>query len=358
VKDQDSRHWYYVNGVGTYDTIFAKKNLQQSKFSIGKKLEDFKFERGYAKDIDYWLKERLLRLRKKYRYIRLFFSGGKDSLIILQQAIKHNIFIDEIVYILDEIDFDFKLFPQYEGNIEVKFMAEDYLKIIAPQIPKTKITKLTYSEKHYYAKYSDPNWIRKDCLYDYLIHRPELSFWENINPKFKLLEDIEDRCDLIGGVIPHYWYNAEIEKWQFCYANTQMFNSMYDTGEDFFASDDCPELLNAFVEEMTINLEKQSIYPGKFSLGDARQRRSHSSIFDFNIINIEKEIPKKEYNEILKATEHPSWYFQDYKGFFLLINRLNPLKKSVDFYLNGTDWNLVLESEKVPALITKTFTIN
>lgn len=358
MKDAESRHWYYVNGVGTYDTIFAKKNLQQSKFSIGKKLEDFKFERGYAKDIDYWLKERLLRLRKKYGYIRLFFSGGKDSLIILQQVIKHNIFIDEIVYVLEDANFNVPLFPQFNGNVETLSQGEEYLKKVQGQLPRTKITKLVLLEEHYQHKYKDPNWIHKSCLYPFLIHRPELSFWENINPEFKLLEDIEDRCDLIGGSIPHYWYNTEIAKWQFCYVNTQMFNSMHATGEDFFASDDCPELLNAFVEDMTINLEKQHLYPSRFSLGDSRQRRSYSSIFDFDIINIDKEIPKKEYNLIFKATEHPSWYFQDYKSFFLLINRLNPFKKSVDFYLNGTDWNLVLESEKLPGLITKTFTIN
>lgn len=357
MKDVNSRHWFYVNGIGTYDPIYAKQNLGNSKFSIGQGLEHFKFERGYAKDIDFWLKERLLRLRKKYGYIRLFFSGGKDSLIILQQAIKHNIFIDEIVYVLEDANFKVPLFPQFNGNVETLAQGEEYLNKVQGQLPRTKITKLILLEEHFCEKFKDPNWIRRTGLFAYLIYRPELSFWENINPEFKLLEDIEDRCDIVGGAIPHYWYNAEIEKWQFCYVNTQMTNSMHNTGEDFFASDDCPELLNAFVEDMIINLEKQNLFPSRFTLGDARQRRSHSSIFDFNIINIEKEIPKKEYNEILKATEHPSWYFQDYKSFFLLINRLNPLKSSVNAYLNDTDWSLVIESGKIPDLVTKTFTV-
>jgi len=361
VKDQDSRHWYYINGQGTYDSILARSDPADTYFSIGKKIEQFKFERGYSQDINYWMAEKLRRLRKKYSYLRLWFSGGKDSLLVLNQIIKNKIFVDEIVYVVNGQSFDNDLYPQYNINVEVLALAETHLKTVKNLLPNTKITKLTYTEDHYRAKFCDKNWIRKSCLYPYLMHRPELSFWQNVNPEFKVLENINDRCDIVGGAVPHVWYNKEIEKWQFCYINTQMFNSMHDHGEDFFASDECPELLNALIENMIDCYEQKNYYPSQFEIKDARSRREFTTIFEFTPVNVEKEMSKRtQHDEIFHVTDHACWAFQDYKSFHTLINsiKLDKWPKSVKSYLEDTDWQLIERVHKNTGIMTKVFTLN
>lgn len=360
MKDQDSRHWYYINGQGTYDSVQARLDPDNAVFSIGRKIEQYNFARGFSKSINYWMAERLRRLRKKHSYVRLWFSGGKDSLLVLNQIIKNRIFIDEVVYVVNGQKFINEIYPQYNINVEVEALAEEHLKQVQTLLPKTKISRIEYTEAHYQAKFCDPNWLNKSCIYPYLIHRPELSVWENINPEFKILADIDDRCDIVGGAVPHVWYNHEQAQWEFCYINTQMFNSMHNHGEDFFTSDDCPELLSALIDNMIENYEKQNLYPTKFQIQDARKRREYTSIFNFTPVNVEKEMSKRTpQDEIFHVTDHVAWDHQDYKSFHTMINSIvqSPRPKSLTAYLENTDWDLVSRLYSKTGISTKTFVI-
>jgi hypothetical protein len=88
---------------------------------------------------------RAIQLRKKYDYLVLFFSGGADSVNILETFLKNNITIDEIVvnypetgllnYNLNNVD------VSASNNIsEFKYTIQPYLTCIKKDYPKLKIT--------------------------------------------------------------------------------------------------------------------------------------------------------------------------------------------------------------------------
>ena len=88
-------------------------------YSIGS-LDQRQFERRVmlTKDqskllANHLLKTRIKNLRDKYSYIRLWFSGGKDSTLALQTAIKNNVFIDEIVVIKRVCKRGPNLYPEF-----------------------------------------------------------------------------------------------------------------------------------------------------------------------------------------------------------------------------------------------------
>jgi len=53
---------------------------------------------------DKLLADRALEIRRKYKKVRIWYSGGRDSYLVLKSFINKNIFIDEI----EVIDFAYK----------------------------------------------------------------------------------------------------------------------------------------------------------------------------------------------------------------------------------------------------------
>lgn len=352
MKDLSSRHWYYIDGQGSYNNVLARESTKSVKFSVGQAIDDWDWQRGFFRDWDYWIAERWRRLRRDHGYIRLWFSGGKDSLLVLKSAIQHRIHIDEIVYVMMEQEFQRELFPQFSMNREIHLSAESYLQNVRHLLPRTKITKLLQTEDHFICKFSDPLWITQSAIYKYLINKTELLFYTKINPTFSLLADVEDRCDLVGAATPHVWFNEHSQCWEFCYDDRQMFNSMHDHGEDFFASSGCPELLNAVIENMVINLEKRNQRPSRFELG--RDRRSLIDCYNFDLDDPASQVPKPT-KSMPMPTEDWFWGQQDFKSFHTLINSyvLPKWPKSLEHYIHGVDWKFAQQSYEKGGMITK-----
>lgn len=94
-------------------------------------------------------KQRAEQLRKKYDYLILFFSGGSDSLNILQTFIINNIKLDEIVVGypesgLSNYHFNDKDTSAKNNISEFKYSIHPYLSFISNKIPETKITLHDY----------------------------------------------------------------------------------------------------------------------------------------------------------------------------------------------------------------------
>lgn len=94
-------------------------------------------------------KERAQQLREQYDYIILYFSGGADSLNVLNAFVENNIFVDEIIMLIPEPDRkNFKDGDTSGRNLygEIEYVAIPYINSIRNILnPNTKITLQDFS---------------------------------------------------------------------------------------------------------------------------------------------------------------------------------------------------------------------
>jgi hypothetical protein len=100
------------------------------------------------------LLERALILREKYKYLKLWFSGGADSTTVLNTFLRNNIPIDEIIVYRFAINDNFL----NKSNYEIDNYVTPFLKTISKAIPSTKISYIDFG-KDYYDKYLDEKWL-------------------------------------------------------------------------------------------------------------------------------------------------------------------------------------------------------
>lgn len=107
-----------------------------------------------TKTLDQLYCDRARQLREKYDYLILMFSGGSDSMNILDTFLNNNIRIDEIVtlYPIKVIE---KMYPKFDINdkknvnlmFEYKTSAEPKLKKISQSNPEIKISVIDWSSR-------------------------------------------------------------------------------------------------------------------------------------------------------------------------------------------------------------------
>ena len=178
-------------------------------------------------------KQRAQKLRERYKYIRLFFSGGSDSVTALNAFVKNGIHIDEIVSFNRGGN---RHFTWVDPDNEVKLSARAYLESIKDLIPNTKITYKEMSGKDI-IEYNKSRTLEDKSF---------VAFGESsefdIMPDQKIMYLDSDRhttCNLEGGQKPVlFMYNNE---WYFGSfdSNNNGFNHF---AEDFFFDLEDPRL--------------------------------------------------------------------------------------------------------------------
>lgn len=117
---------------------FIDKNFSSLKNSLKEKSID--------QDKDYDLIF-LKKIREDYDYVRLFFSGGSDSLTVFNKLIENDIFIDEVILlVLEDINLS--------CNREISEVALPLVKKHKDKFKKYNI--LTTSWERMYQQYKDP----------------------------------------------------------------------------------------------------------------------------------------------------------------------------------------------------------
>lgn len=201
------------------------------------------------------IQKHLLQVRKKFPYLRFWFSGGKDSRIILDEAIRSNVFFDELVILKPMIFGNLLVGTALESHIQAIPIALEYQKLF----PKTKIHILELSDKHYNYIYSNvEQWWREVPHYFFVNPHFPNQFYKHINPQFSLLPNISESIDLFGFVDPHVWYYDG--QWRASYTDLD-FNCIWPTVHHFISE----ELLASFLEEVTVKFESMGHYPTKFN---------------------------------------------------------------------------------------------
>jgi hypothetical protein len=186
-----------------------------------------------SEDYEELKKQRALKLRERYKYIKLFFSGGSDSITALNAFVKNGIHVDEIVNFNRGGN---RHFTWVDPDNEVKLSARAYLESIKNLIPNTKIT---------YKEMSGKDIIEYNKTLT-LENKSFITFGEtaefDILPDQKILylgSDLSTTCNLEGGQKPIiFMYGGE---WYF--GSFDIHNSGFNKfAEEFFFDPEDPRL--------------------------------------------------------------------------------------------------------------------
>jgi len=161
-------------------------------------------------DADVYVK-RLQQLRNKYSYLRLMCGGGSDSKLIIDTAIKHGIYIDEIL-----------ILTTCQNSIAEQaeiFRAQQQAKLYKLNHPRTKVNQLRLTLQ---------DWLEYHSSYDMLISHDGYTEYNDRPKSHSFLykhSTIKDHmllphkknlshCDIVGNLAPSvlifkgkpYWY--------------------------------------------------------------------------------------------------------------------------------------------------------
>lgn len=187
-------------------------------------------------------RQRAQELRDTYKYLRLFFSGGSDSLTALHSFVDNNIYLDEIV-VGEYFDGSNYSDPMNSSNREIRLYALPHLKEIAHLIPNTKITVIKATAKD------------ADDLFNNFSDTPEkLPVFDSLEGNMHFALDYswvwckvgnqtehEDWCDISGGSKVKLFKNQD--RWYFYFVDSAMGDMINSPrAEDFFISKNIPNL--------------------------------------------------------------------------------------------------------------------
>jgi hypothetical protein len=187
-------------------------------------------------------RQRAQELRNTYKYVRLFFSGGSDSLTALHSFVDNNIHLDEIL-ISNYFDGDNYTDPTRSSGMEIKLYALPYIRKIAHLIPNTKITVVdptVQDANEWFHNWGDnPENIP---VFDSVEGQQRFGLDYNwLFLKVNRETTHEDWCDIHGGSKVRLFKNQD--RWYF-YAVDSMMSDMANAArsEDFFISKNIPTL--------------------------------------------------------------------------------------------------------------------
>ncbi len=139
----------YKNKLKVIDA--SQGDIQNIKFNV---FSDKYFSSDFTKEpsvtFNELLKQRALQLRDKYKYIKLYFSGGQDSITMLHAFIKNNIPIDEVI-----------IYRFGNENNKSNKEADQYAIPYAKKLLNGTKTKLTIHENtlDYFNTYLGEKWL-------------------------------------------------------------------------------------------------------------------------------------------------------------------------------------------------------
>lgn len=228
---------YQVGDFKTYSKVEAARVAQGDFNKVHFNFMDSTFMgHPWYRPSETWeelMRQRCVRLREKYSYLCVWFSGGWDSATVLETFIKHNIKLDEIAI------YDRKYF---DGDTEVA-SAIEYAKTVKDRhMPNVKLSLIPINIEHsqqVYDKYGDQWIFTPGCSLMYpKTHRyfieHELDDTRSIRAENETRGNIwaHDKSKVL--LYDNKWYAFAVDTSMTPYFNTDC--------ELFFCSSDLPEL--------------------------------------------------------------------------------------------------------------------
>lgn len=358
--------YQYSDGSCTYDRItYSEQTLgQHKKFFLGKELEEYDYTQSLSDSFYSLLVERLKQLRKKYSYIRFFFSGGKDSRLVFDISVKEKIYFDEIVMFRHcPVGLDVPIAAQVEtdGNA-IRFLN-------GIKYNKSKITVINLDAGHYDALYSNKDWVHHGNLYTVNSTLSQGYFFKFVNPKFGYFNDGEPgSINLIGCLQPHvYWKD---DRWKFSFIDYQFFNHLNETTENFMVSNEFPELLHGYVRDLSRELDRLNVKlsPHQTQLpemyADNQQLRGVRDLVkefrETTIPRYDLELPKM-LTDTWRPSNHYFWKenstYKTTLACMLLYNQY-PWQDFFNRYVYDTDWERIKLIKEHGGVLSKEFSLS
>ena len=320
------------DGSLTRNRFQARAIDNHVRWSIGPNFDAYDFTKPLDATYKQLIKQRWQQLKSKYSYIRLWFSGGRDSRLVLDSAIENGIHIDEIVIIRPS------MFP---SNIRILQLAEQdrnavaYLKTVESLIPNTKINIINFQDHHYAQVFDNPNWHHYNNVW--MIFVP----WtvQNSMPVFANefgFDQHPDAADLMGTIHPYIWHN---QRWRFQFIDSQ-FQDIGSSVEIFNVTNDMPELIHCYVRDCADYLESQNIYPQRFAGSINDIRNQISAYKDIELPDPGTQFPKRWEHS---WRPHDNIYYKINSGFkstllLMLCEQQLPQPQGYQNYINCTNW--------------------
>jgi hypothetical protein len=353
------RHLFYQETVGDFvnghrDRItYIQRPEHLRAFVIDQKFDQFNFMRSPTYILRDLMIERLQQLRKRYDYLRLWFSGGKDSRVIFDLSVEQGIHFDEIVIIDHRPAGDFVVGVQRE----IKLLATDYLAMF--DLPHTKVSLIKLEAPHYNSVFRNPEWIHHYLYHN--IHAPMHPplFFQYVNPEFELLEKKEGMGEVCGSVHPLIRQDQE-GNLGFFFVDQQFAMENCDNDvENFLCSGDMPELVLTYVRDLV-----QTYYDSQTSvptlITNDRHIRDRLPIYgNIELPSQHASLPKL-YDGSWYPDSHELWRSnRNLKQWLhcLACSATNQPNIAWQNYVNLTDWAQVKISNDYPGIITQTYFI-
>ena len=135
-KQFDDKLAAIQENIKTGDPIRLRSPVTYSSFDLSKEPND---------SFETMLKHEAEKIRDTHKIVRVYYSGGCDSKLMLQTFVKHNIHIDEVVVAKSGIE---------SSDFEQNDYALPFLKNL--HLPNTKVTIKSHSPQDYHNFHSLP----------------------------------------------------------------------------------------------------------------------------------------------------------------------------------------------------------
>lgn len=278
-------YWSVVRYHDTHQRTFFKTKLEAMAYEHSSPVpaqgffhfyED-QFNRIFTttepeKNLATLLKERAQELRDSYQYIRLWLSGGSDSMTALQAFVDNNIYIDEIVIHLYDND-SVNQIDRF-GKRALADSAFPYLKQHQDQLKNTKINVYRSDINTLERWHIDPDKTGEPAhLYGF--DAQVLQFRLSTTGAILTYQtpDAASWCDIIGGTKPklvlknNRWYLYVLD-------NSLLSIQVAETTEDFFVSKSVPTLFLKTAHLLKNHFEALHLNEEEVKLWSANEKNS------------------------------------------------------------------------------------
>jgi len=137
------KFYYEVEGRTIYDKYKAIETNKTILFKPPSTYDNFDFSVEPKESLPELLKEEAQRIRDEYRFVRLYYSGGADSQLMLETFLENKIHIDEIICLKSGFT---------GSDTEIDDYAIPFLNTL--HLPKTKVTIWNHTLEDYENFYS------------------------------------------------------------------------------------------------------------------------------------------------------------------------------------------------------------
>jgi hypothetical protein len=328
----------------TQSRLKAREIGDYPRFVLSREFETYQFRYDSGPDVDLLLRQRWQKLRSRYRYLRLWFSGGKDSRVALDSAIKHNIYIDEIFVMmyhgLDTKD------PFLTGEVTRCGLA--YLDSVKTQLKVGRINVVDLYSDHYLQVYQDPDWIYQVRLYEYMCINTPNIFHRYINSRWGFTDDGAGCADIVGMVFPSIWYDPQGRTWKFTFVDMALDTQVGCRAVNFAIDFEDPRLFEAILSQYITGCINNGHWPGRFQLPITPHQGDHRklcSLYDFLVHNHEWQFPKTVLGAEFRPGDHSLWLHNSnaHKAHLNAFQcwYTTPWPSSFKAYVENTDWSKI-----------------